>query len=454
MMSEQKIKQQRMMLVTLESLMPENHFLRSLEKLIKMDFIYDSVRELYSKKGRPSIDPVVLMKMLLLGYLYGIDSERKLEQEIKVNIAYRWYLGIDLEDKVPDHSTISQNRRRRYKGSTVFEDIFLRVVQQCVDLGLVTGQAIAMDSTHVRANANDNNYETVMVAGTPREYLKKIEEEVQAKEQVMYSEKSKSGPKPKEKPVKIHEEKQSTTDPDCRFLGRTGKPKGFHYLFHQSADIGKGIITDVHVTAGNRLDHECCVERVQKQINVGLPIQEFAGDKGYDVVEIHHMLSELGISVFTPKSLAHEGNRRNAITVDQFIFDKDENVYHCPGGGKLKFSYYSREDENIYSIYRSSTPKCRDCPLRPNCFASSMKYRKIKRTYGTKYVEASRELLGTDRHKYLQRRRRVICEGNFANMKDNGNLRRIRKRGIDNAKEHCLLCAIALNLKKMVKAVG
>jgi len=199
MMSEQKSKQGRLMAVTMEALMPQEHFLRKLAETMDMGFIYELVRPLYGKRGRPSIDPVILIKMLLLGYLYGIDSERKLEQEIKVNIAYRWYLGLDLEDSVPDHSTLSQNRRRRFKGSTVFEEIFLQVVQMCIKRGFVTGEATGMDSTHVRANADNSKQETVVVTEKPRDYLQRIEAEVQAKEKEMYSGKKRRGPQPQEK---------------------------------------------------------------------------------------------------------------------------------------------------------------------------------------------------------------------------------------------------------------
>ena len=455
MMSELKQKQQRLITVMMEDLIPQDHFLRKLDRMLDLGFVYELVRPLYGKQGRPSIDPVVLIKMLLIGYLYGIDSERRLEQEIKVNIAYRWYLGLDLEDSVPDHSTLSQNRRRRFKGSTIFEEIFIQVVRLCMDAGLVTGQAIAMDSTHVRANADNNKREIVTVTEEPREYLRKIEAEVNAKEAEIYGGKTKRGPKPKERSaVRWREEVKSSTDPDSGLLGRPGKPKGFHYLCHQSADVDHGIITDIHITAGNRTDHECCVERIRKQRNLGLPIKRFVADKGYDITEVHHLLGEMGISVFTPVSLPHEGFRRNAISPEQFIFDQEKNVYHCPGGHTLHFAYYGKERESIFAIYKSSTPLCRECPLRPDCFAATMKTRKIKRTYGTEHVEASRQLFGTEQYYYLQRRRRVICEGNFANMKDNGNLRRTRKRGLDNVTEHCLFCAIALNLKKMLKLVG
>jgi transposase len=453
MMTEQKYKQQRFMTVTMEELVPKDHFLRQLDAAVDMEFIYELVRPLYSGCGRPSIDPVTLVKMLLIGYLYGVDSERKLEKEIQVNIAYRWYLGLDLEDNVPDHSTLSQNRRRRFKGKTVFEEIFLRVVRLCMEAGLVTGESIAMDSTHVRANADDNKREVVAVANEPREYLQKLEAEVREKETVMYGEKKKRGRKPRgNAAIQTHNETKSLTDPDSGILGRPGKPGGFHYLCHQSADIGHGVITDIHVTAGNRSDHECCVERIKAQKErLKLPISDFVADKGYDVVEVHHLLGEMGISVYTPESLPHEGWRRNAFTSERFVYAGEQDVYYCPGGKTLHFSNYSREKDCMFAVYRSRAKECRECPFRPDCFADTMTVRKIRRSYGAEYMEKDYELIGTERYYYLQRRRRIVCEGNFANMKDNGNLRRTRKRGLDNVSEHCLLCAVALNLKKLLK---
>jgi transposase len=456
MMNESKEKQNRLMVLTMESLVPEDHFLRKLDAGLDLGFIYELCRPLYSQAGRPSIDPVVLVKMLLLGYLYGINSERRLEKEIQVNIAYRWYLGLDLEDRVPDHSTLSQNRRRRFKGTAVFEDIFTKVVQLCMDAGLVEGKAIVMDSTHVRANVDDHKQEVVVVEEEPREYLRKLDKQIQEIESKLYAEKSKCGPKATPKPETYKRKgTKSITDPDSGLLGRPGKPGGFHYLCHQSADIKHGIITDVHVTAGNRLDHECCVERIRSQRQrLHLPVQELAADKGYDCIEVHHELGEMGISVYTPQSRPHEGYRRNTLAADRFTYDKEQDLYHCPGGYTLHFSYYEREKEYIFALYRSRAKECRSCPLRQECFSATSTVRKIKRSLNTEHMEENRKRIGTERYRYLQRRRRVICEGNFANMKDNGNLRRTRKRGSDNVKEHCLLCAIALNLKKLIKLTG
>ena len=161
MLKKSESKQMKMSFVTLESLMPQEHFLRDLDLLIDFDFIYDKVADLYSNTGRPSVDPVVLIKMLLIGYIYGIDSERRLEQEITVNIAYRWFLGIDLDERVPDHSTISQLRRRKFDGTTLFRDIFDEVVRKCIEAGLIDGKLLLTDSTHIRANARNDLREVI-----------------------------------------------------------------------------------------------------------------------------------------------------------------------------------------------------------------------------------------------------------------------------------------------------
>ena len=152
--------------------MPCEHFLRDLARLVDFDFIYGLVAPLYSDVGRPSVDPVIIVKSLLLGYLYGIPSERRLEQEIRVNIAYHWFLGLNLGDPVPDHSTFSQLRRRKFSDGMLFQKIFDEVVRHCIETGLVTGKTLVMDATHVRANACDSVTETITVEVGPSEYVR------------------------------------------------------------------------------------------------------------------------------------------------------------------------------------------------------------------------------------------------------------------------------------------
>ena len=155
MMTRTENKQIRFHMVTIEDLVPQDHFLRKLDQLVDFSFIYKETENYYCHhNGRPSIDPVILIKYLLVGFLFGINSERKIEQEIQVNMAYRWFLGLDLEERVPDHSTISQNRRRRFHGTDLFRRLFEQIVLQCIEKGLVDGKTILTDSTHVKANAS------------------------------------------------------------------------------------------------------------------------------------------------------------------------------------------------------------------------------------------------------------------------------------------------------------
>ena len=177
MLNRNENRQMKMCFVTLEELMPQEHFLRDLDRYVDFNFIYDKVEALYSNTGRPSVDPVMLVKMMLIGYLYGIESERRLEQEVRVNIAYRWFLGIELDEPVPDHSTISQLRRRKFSGTTIFQDIFDEIVCKCMEEGLVTGKLLLTDSTHIRANARNDLREVIEVPDTPSEYMQKLDRE-------------------------------------------------------------------------------------------------------------------------------------------------------------------------------------------------------------------------------------------------------------------------------------
>jgi len=188
--------------IDLNAFVPTNHILRQINEKIDFSFIYNKMELYYSKLGRKSLHPVLLFKMLLVGYLFNVDSERELEQEVHLNIAYRWFLGLDLTDSVPDHSTFSQNRRRRFKDNTVFQEIFDHIIKLCIEKGLITGEVIVTDSTHIKASAVKGKVEKVVVDKTPSQYLntleqeaKKIEKELEEKR--LESGKKKSGRKPK-----------------------------------------------------------------------------------------------------------------------------------------------------------------------------------------------------------------------------------------------------------------
>jgi transposase len=447
-------KQDKFVVTTLEQLMPENHFLRDLESLVDFTFIYDKVAHMYSSLGRKSVDPVVLVKMILIGFLYGIDSERKLEKEVQVNIAYRWFLGIDLDEPVPDHSTISQTRRRKWKDSNIFEDIFTEIVQKCIDVGLVDGSLILTDSTHVKANASNEKYKRVTVIVEPREYIRKLdklceEEDLKVRAEAISKGKKKRGYEADKAP-KTREVTKSTTDPDSGKLARPGKPNGFHYLSHQSVDGKSGIVTDVYVTPANTEDFEPYVDRIKHHINkYGFIVSEVGIDSGYDYEEIHKEMYDLGIKTYIPLIDMEKVTRSRVYPPSSFNYDSERDAYICPNGCVLKYSSVNKSKRK--KIYRASQRDCNSCPLKASCCGGSVKHRTLMVSPFKEEIDLQRANYGTTRYYEVQRRRRVFCEGNFAVQKDNHNLRRTRKRGNGNVTEHCLCSAMALNLKKLVK---
>lgn len=180
MIQENPNKQNKLELVCIENLVPENHLLRLIDKHIRFNFIYDLVKDLYCEdNGRPALDPVVLFKMLFLGYFYGVRSERQLEREIQVNVAYRGFLGLSLTDEVPDHSTISQNRRRRFKDTDVFQKVFNEIVLQGIEHKLISGKVLYTDSTHLKANANKRKLIIEQVEKTVKDYVNDLEQAIE-----------------------------------------------------------------------------------------------------------------------------------------------------------------------------------------------------------------------------------------------------------------------------------
>ena len=175
MFTENKTTQQQLEMVYIENLVPQDHLLRKIDKYIDFSFIRDLTRDLYCQdNGRPALDPVILFKMLFIGYLFGIRSERQLVKDIEVNVAYRWFLGFSLTDKVPDHSTISQNRRRRFNGTDIFQNIFDEIVIQAISHKLVDGKILYTDSTHLKANANKKKYIEKEVEKSVKDYVEDL----------------------------------------------------------------------------------------------------------------------------------------------------------------------------------------------------------------------------------------------------------------------------------------
>ena len=209
--------QTQMEFVSIDELVPQDHLLSKIEKYIDFSFIREKVRHLYcSDNGRPALDPVVLFKMLFIGYLFGIRSERQLIRDVQVNLAYRWFIGFGIRDTTPCHAIFSQNRRRRFNDSPIYQELFDQIVWQAIQNNLVSGKHLYTDSTHLKANANKNKFDKKLAEKSSRDYIEALEEDVNADRKA-------HGKKPlKKKPLtpEIKETKVSTTDPDSGYMFR------------------------------------------------------------------------------------------------------------------------------------------------------------------------------------------------------------------------------------------
>lgn len=246
----------QMVILDIDSMIPEDHLLRRIKNCVNFDFIYEKAAPYYSPVGRKSIDPVVLIKMLLIGYLYGIKSERRLEEEVSLNLAYRWFCGIDLMHRVPDHSTFSQNRKRRFQEASIFREIFNEIVLKCIELGIVSGETGVADGSFLPSNVSwDSRYEAVE---TVQRSTVKYMEELEAELSFM------PGYKEPENVKKEKESLKSRTDPECGYIHQARK-KGLGYLTEMTVDTRHGIITGVDCYPANQRKSDIILEHLKGQ---------------------------------------------------------------------------------------------------------------------------------------------------------------------------------------------
>lgn len=358
-MMGKKDRQMQIMIVDIDSLVPDNHLLKKISKHINFDFIYEKAAPYYSKTGRPSVDPVCMVKMLLVGYLYGIKSERRLTEDISLNIAYRWFCGFDLTDKVPDHSFFSQNRRRRFSDTEIFNEIFNYIVQLCIEKKIVTGESVVSDGSFIPANVAE--YSRIEINREVKQstvhYLDALDEEL--RQQPGYKE-----------PTPIIKEKtvvSSTTDTDCGYINQERK-KGLGYLAEMTVDTENGIVVGVDCYPANQRESNIILEHIKKiQSETGLNIKTLALDAGYDVGAVHRGLEILGITGYVSCiDFSYDILKRNL----KYIPEAD--CFECPAGKLLNFIKltYKKSTQNYYRLYRMSADdrkSCFSCERRKEC---------------------------------------------------------------------------------------
>lgn len=446
MLKRKETEQTQMELVTYDLLVRRDHLLRKIDQAIDFSFIYDLCAPLYcADNGRPAIDPEILFRMLFVGYLYGIRSEVRLCQEIEDNVAYRWFCGLSLTEKVPDHATISVNRQRRFRDNNIAEQIFNEILRQAQGKGLVGGKILYTDSTHIKAKANKHKKVTVTVPQSPKAYMKELDRAVEKEREEL----RKKSFDPKDGPPPTRNIQQSKTDPESGQLHKEGKPDGFHYSEHRTVDSKHNIIVNTYITPANVNDSDA-VATILEQIEGRLgKLPDYMGlDAGYHNAPVAHQLRSLNIQPVL-------GYRRHTyphgtLGKYRFQYNADLDCYICPEGCLLSHKTTNREG---YRQYCSDTRTCRDCPRRNECFGASSTRKVVTRHVWQNELEQADAFTKTPAGKKLYAWRKQTIERSFADAKQLHGLRYARMLGIANMCEQAFLTAAVQNMKKIATLV-
>ena len=419
----------------LEDHVPVNHLLRGIDQFLDLGELHQHLAPHYSHTGRPSVDPALLIRMLIVGYCFGIRSERRLCEEVHLNLAYRWFCRLGLEDAVPDHSTFSKNRHGRFRDNDTLRFVFEKVLERCLAEGLVGGEGFAIDASVIKADANRQRgvpgVDTVWDRESPltrpvREYLEALSEAVE----------------PRTPPKNV-----SLTDPAAQWTAAPGGPAFYAYSTNYLIDVKAGVILDVEATPAYRTDEvkatRTMVDRVEHRFD--LKPTRLIGDTAYGTSEmLGWMVDEKDIEPHVPvwdKAQRKDGTLGRS----DFTWDADAAEYRCPQGKPLRSSGKPTADNTL--IYRSNFNHCAGCDLKSKCCPNTT-HRKIARQVNEAARDVARQLAKTKRYEQSRRHRKKV-EMLFAHLKRILKFDRLRLRGLKGARDEFLLAATAQNLRRM-----
>src|SRR4249919_1585266 len=428
----------------LDEAVPEDHAVREIAAVLDLSWAHSELAPYYPEIGRPSIDPVLMIRMLIVGYVFGIRSERALCRETQVNLAYRWFGGLSIEDKVPDHSAFSHARNERFRDSGIFRSVFERVVGACIGAGLVGGEGFAVDASLIAADANkqrstpgaqwNKELDADAVGRATKEYLARLDD-------AAFGAASDVTPK-----------FVSPSDPAAQWTGAQRGPAFFAYSDNYLIDVKSGIIMDVEASRAIRQAEvsaaKTMIERTEQRFDI--KPERLAGDTAYGSgANLDWLVNEAKIAPHIPvidKSKREDGT----FSREDFSFDKERNVYICPAGKVLiTTGKVATDGETLY--YRAKTRDCRSCLLKAHC-CPKVPWRRIQRSIYEEARDVARALAKTEAFERSCRDRKRV-EMLFAHLKRIFRLGRLRLRGPCGAQFEFTMAAIAQNLRRLAKLV-
>jgi transposase len=444
-------------LFNLEDRIPPDHLLRRINPTVTavLADLREKLANFYSDIGRPSVDPELMMRMLLVGYCYGIRSERRLCEEVKLHLAYRWFCKLDLDDKVPHHSTFSVNRLGRFRESDVLRHVFERVVAACMASGLVKGEGFAVDASVIEANASryhgkaPNELDWTDAQRQQRavaEYLASLDAEVRAQsEDTNDTDDGSAGesePKIDRKPPKVI----SPSDPQSAWTAKANKRVLFGYGLNYLIDVKHAVIVDVEATPARTYDEvsatKTMIERTERRFD--MKPKRLAADTAYGIDRFLGWLVKKRIVPHIPVWNMSE-RKDGTFSRADFSFDKKRNIYICPAGKTLTTTGNFSTDQGLR--YIASVPDCRSCALKPRC-CPNMPSRRIVRYVNEDARDLARRKMKTKAF-FRSRNQRKKVEMRFAHLKTHHGFERLRLRGLSGARDEFHLAAIVQNLKTM-----
>jgi transposase len=428
----------------LDDMVPDDHRVREIAGVLDLSWVHAELVCHYSRLGRPSIDPILMIRMLIVGYVFAIRSERQLCREVQVNLAYRWFCGLSIEDKIPDHSVFSRARNERFRESAVFRRVFERVVEACLAAGLVGGAGFAVDASLIVADANrqrsipghrwDKSPDPDTASRAVKEYFATLDD-------AAFGAASDVIPK-----------FVSPSDPAAQWTGAMRGPAFFAYADNYLIDVKFGIIMDVEASRAIRQAEvgaaRTMIERTEERFRV--KVERLAADTAYGSgANLNWLVNEAKIAPHIPvidKSKREDGT----FSREDFRFNKERNVYICPAGKVLTTTGKVAPDgETLY--YRARTRDCRSCPLKSQCCPKAP-LRRIPRSIYEEARDVARALAKTEAFERSRRDRKRV-EMLFAHLKRIFRLGRLRLRGPCGAQFEFTLAAIAQNLRRLAKLV-
>lgn len=428
---------------SLEEMVPADHLLRKIDRFLNFDNLRAHLKPFYSHTGRPSVDPELMCRMLIVGYCYGLRSERRLCEEVHLNLAYRWFCKLGIEDSIPNHSTFSKARHGRFRESDLFRQLFEQVVLSCMSEGLVKGEGFAVDASLIRADASEDravdkdepvDWSDPKIASRPvSEYLDAIDQD--------------------EAPRK----KISLTDPTARWTAAVGGKARFTWSTNYLLDVETSVIMDVEATPAHRTAEVDAAKRMidRTERRFGLKPKRLMGDGAYGAGEIlAWMVDEKKIAPHVTL-LEPPGPPTDNFRLKDFVYDKERDLYTCPNGKELLHQrrQYKVPRSGITKdkkrMYRSRSSDCAACPLKSKCCPNA-RSKRVGRSIYEHARDEVRRLRETDEYEQSRCDRKKV-EMSFAHLKRLHGLRRLRLRGPTGARDEFLLAATTQNLKKLAK---